>query len=115
MNPDKKQLWLKALRSGEYKQGKEYLRRNDEFCCLGVLCDIYSKETERSEWERTTHDDREYEFLAETSILPYDVARWAGIDTNNNTVYIPEVGELSQLNDDGVPFATIANIIERNL
>jgi hypothetical protein len=32
--------WVKALRSGEYKQGKEQLKSKDGFCCLGVLCDI---------------------------------------------------------------------------
>lgn len=30
--------WLKALRSGDYKQGMGYLKSQDnEFCCLGVL------------------------------------------------------------------------------
>lgn len=32
--------WVKALRSGEYTQGRSYLRRADNFCCLGVLCDL---------------------------------------------------------------------------
>lgn len=32
--------WVKALRSGEYTQGREWLRRSDNFCCLGVLCDL---------------------------------------------------------------------------
>jgi hypothetical protein len=30
-------LWLNALRSGEYKQGKGYLFDGTGFCCLGVL------------------------------------------------------------------------------
>lgn len=35
-----KKRWIKALRSGEYKQGKQYLHRPDNtFCCLGVLLD----------------------------------------------------------------------------
>lgn len=29
MNPHIKQLWLTALRSGDYKQGKSQLRTND--------------------------------------------------------------------------------------
>lgn len=37
-----KQKWLKALRSGRYKQaiGRLQVTRNykDTFCCLGVLC-----------------------------------------------------------------------------
>ena len=35
-----KDKWLVALRSGDYKQGKDYLRRNDEYCCLGVAAEI---------------------------------------------------------------------------
>ena len=32
--------WAKALRSGKYAQGRGTLRNGDNFCCLGVLCDI---------------------------------------------------------------------------
>ena len=40
-----KEKWIKALRSGEYRQGIGHLRqlgkdRSEMFCCLGVLCDI---------------------------------------------------------------------------
>ena len=38
-------MWIKALESGDYKQGKCALRNdNDCFCCLGVLCDLYDKD-----------------------------------------------------------------------
>lgn len=45
MNPEIKTLWLDALRSGEYKQGKHALHRlaDNSFCCLGVLCDVVVK------------------------------------------------------------------------
>lgn len=32
--------WLEALRSGRYKQGRKFLRNNDCYCCMGVLCDV---------------------------------------------------------------------------
>lgn len=40
-----KDAWIAALRSGDYKQGKWYLKRIDEennvfHCCMGVLCEI---------------------------------------------------------------------------
>jgi len=48
MNKELKEKWLKALRSGEYKQGNMRLRRNDEqgdlYCCLGVYADCLVKE-----------------------------------------------------------------------
>lgn len=45
--------WLKALRSGKYKQGRGTLcqtdkKGNESFCCLGVLCDLYQKEQKRN-------------------------------------------------------------------
>lgn len=44
MSPELKAKWVAALRSGEYKQGREVLRNGDQFCCLGVLCDIIGLE-----------------------------------------------------------------------
>lgn len=45
MSKKVKRAWVKALRSGEYKQGMGHLCQasadgTDRFCCLGVLCDI---------------------------------------------------------------------------
>jgi hypothetical protein len=37
MQPELKAKWVKALRSGEYKQGRKYLSNYEEYCCLGVL------------------------------------------------------------------------------
>ena len=38
MQPETKQKWLDALRSGKYKQTRDCLKNNDGYCCLGVLC-----------------------------------------------------------------------------
>lgn len=44
-------LWIDALRSGEYEQGSGALQTRDgKFCCLGVLCDVYRKETGDGAW-----------------------------------------------------------------
>lgn len=32
--------WVKALESGQYQQGMEYLNMEGNYCCLGVLCEI---------------------------------------------------------------------------
>ena len=48
--------WAKTLKSGKYKQGQGYLRQNDAYCCLGVLCDVFDS----SNWIRTTHIDNNY-------------------------------------------------------
>lgn len=43
-DPRVKQLWLDALRSGEYSQAIGYLQTPEGHCCLGVLCDVAVKE-----------------------------------------------------------------------
>ena len=41
LDKDKKKRWIKALRSGKYKQGTERLKpTQDTFCCLGVAKEI---------------------------------------------------------------------------
>lgn len=34
-----KKAWIKALRSGEYKQCRNKLKDGESYCCLGVLND----------------------------------------------------------------------------
>lgn len=50
MNPEIKAKWVAALRSGDYEQGRGYLHRGG-FCCLGVACDLFIKETGRACWD----------------------------------------------------------------
>lgn len=48
MEASLKAKWIEALRSGKYKQGRWALRtKADDFCCLGVLCDVSGV----GEWE----------------------------------------------------------------
>jgi len=50
--------WIAALRSGEYQQGKSVLRRTDDtFCCLGVGCYVFHKETGEGYWENDDEED----------------------------------------------------------
>ncbi len=37
LSPELKAEWLKALRSGQYEQGRERLHHDGQYCCLGVL------------------------------------------------------------------------------
>lgn len=135
MNPDVKQTWLTALRSGNYVQGRERLvdlgtDGSKKYCCLGVLCDLAVKagvnvEVLESQYDHVVTYDHEI------SILPNSVMEWAGLDDCNPNVYrhtIPDsdgrivMFSLAELNDGcesfRVParsFAEIADIIEREL
>lgn len=44
--PTPRQLWVNALRSGDYKQCQGTLGGPEHgYCCLGVACDVYERET----------------------------------------------------------------------
>lgn len=87
MNPDVKDMWLKALRSGEYEQTTGYLREakpdgKEGYCCLGVLCELAVKEgvlpapvmdSASSTYEYADEDGTTVDVLP-----PVSVAKWAG-------------------------------------
>ena len=104
--------WVKALRSGKYKQAEAVLRDDVGFCCLGVACDI----SQIGEWCNDGYkagDDRDYSFL------PIDVRDWLGLNSCSGA-YFDSRGKSTSLIDknDGngkrrLSFKQIANIIER--
>ena len=112
MNPQIKQKWVSALRSGEYQQTKGFLRTDDGFCCLGVLCDLYGKEN-NVEWN-LVNNGQNYEFQNYKSHLPSSVVEWSGVKDNNPFVNNQTDG-LIGLNDKGSTFNKIADVIEEQL
>lgn len=48
MDPKVKETWLAALRSGKFNQGRTALKdRNDNYCCLGVLCELHGQQLDK--------------------------------------------------------------------
>lgn len=122
MNPDIKVRWVEALRSNNYKQAKGYLKSEDGFCCLGVLCDIAVKDGViaapiKLEGGYGDPDHYGYGSGEETGELPGEVADWAGLDSYNPLVREDEsLASLADWNDDyGYDFKQIAQLIEENL
>jgi hypothetical protein len=105
-----KKQWVKALRSGEYRQGAYALGRLsadgvyiESFCCLGVL----AHECDPTPWVR----DRE--LVAVDPAGPFTLSpkflEAAGLSRE-------VIGQLAFLNDDGgKTFDEIADWIEENL
>jgi hypothetical protein len=130
MNPEVKQKWIDALRSGEYEQGSEKLRSVSGYCCLGVLCDLYAQE-HNTEWEfrgyeETNLQPKDYWYFGEQSeFLPEFVMDWAGVKVNcpEVRVDINELDEeewfyyegLADLNDSGYTFNDLSKLIEEQL
>ena len=109
MNQQVKQKWLSALRSGDYKQTQNYLHKEDGFCCLGVLCDLYGKE-HNVEW-KLVDAGIYYEFQDKKAILPLSVIEWAGVEDGNPGI---PGRSLATLNDMGSTFNEIADLIQEH-
>lgn len=119
MNKRIKKLWTNALRSRQYKQGQGRLRdKNNNFCCLGVLCNIYAQEHLGIARKETDKDI----FLNSSFGLPLKVAQWAGFEID----ILDDVGDefnvmigkssAFEMNDiKNYKFYQIANQIEKNL
>lgn len=119
MDTEVKTKWLDALRSGEYHQGAHYLRSRggaeDNFCCLGVLCELAVAE---GVIESPLMDEEmiyQYGPGAERSYLPKEVQAWAGLPDMHGALL--SSGDepwcsLTEMNDQEIPFEEIANVIE---
>ena len=95
--------WLKALRSGEYKQGEGALRNRNRFCCLGVMEHCLTGAIKRS--HKGTQPLR---WLAEQRIT--FLSSHGHLD---DVPYLPTLNTgATDANDDGTSFAEIADAIE---
>ena len=108
---------VRALRSGEYKQGTGHLVDNkDNFCCLGVACNI---STSPLEWKRLWGD---WHIGGEWGFLPLSIMREYGFNTREGDRIdgAPIIIEgkvyqcLTEANDEGATFDQIADYIEKN-
>lgn len=124
-------VWIEALRSGDYLQGKYALKtasNNPCFCCLGVLCDLYQKHHAE---EDLLNEDKSYivrnvgemakeyidvcTFDNQCELLPSKVQSWAGLKSTDGTLQINGCNtNLVEKNDTGFSFTELADLIEEN-
>lgn len=117
MNLEIKQRWIEALTGGDYLQTKGRLRGiatqrdptdpslysapKEGFCCLGVLCDLHSRDTGVA-WTP-------FGYFGQKQCLPLSVKEWSGYPLGSTSLV-----SLAYLNDTGKSFSEIAKIIEEN-
>ena len=115
--------WVKALRSGKYKQGQSYLKQeslsnhNIKHCCLGVLCELYNDTMKKNKKKSLTEKKQGwlYKFGKSDSLLPSVVKKWAGMKSNEGSFKDKDgfLTSLTDMNDFGDSFKKIATIIEK--
>lgn len=98
------EVWIAELRSGEYTQGTEKLKSyQDEYCCLGVLCNIVSP----GEWDSGQEG---YSFLGNEGDPPYEVVLQLGVNVEDVPGFI---SDLVNKNDTlCYTFSEIADFLE---
>jgi len=116
MNETIKTKWVAALRSSEFKQGKNTLKMGDEYCCLGVLCELYRREVGGAEWElsQSCETGTVDTFLGKWDKPAEPVRTWAEMLEANPEIPAFQTS-LTELNDTGKTFSEIADIIEKYL
>lgn len=110
-----KKEWLEALKSGKYSQGKDVLCQNGNYCCLGVLSQIQGRLGEPSSYGYRSDGGSALYLDDENPIVKlYPKFRRGGFPdgvlVNHN---LGASVALSGLNDLGVPFTEIAEIIDQ--
>ena len=104
------QLWVDALRSGNYQQTKHELQSSYGYCCLGVACAVAEQQG-----VSVNYHDKE---LFGTSLRQQpDVQDWLGLKSTCGE-FLSEDGSEHSLTfmNDGMnkTFAEIADVIEAN-
>lgn len=114
-----KQKWVKALRSGRYRQGEAELKANDgTYCCLGVLCNVLgAKWSETRAGDRiATIDGKKLNVIGEELLRP-GILRQVGL-TKAQQTHLVHMNDGKMDTHPAIPaqrFKQIADYIEQNL
>lgn len=130
MNKQVKDIWVKALRSSDYTQGRLFLHlaetkhTPESFCCLGVLCDLSLKNSSLPIIRTVNEEEGIVRYDRSSEGLPLSVMSWAELKFSNPDVTVVDDSKewhqkskttsLAELNDGGASFSKIADIIEKN-
>jgi hypothetical protein len=121
---EQKSHWEKliaALRSGNYKQTNGVLRNKKGFCCLGVATDLVLSEIEET-WNLDEKEDVFVLSTGESGLLPQAASELYGFRSRTGivvrtlkTIRYFDSHTLISLNDNGVCFSKIADVLETSL
>lgn len=123
-NKQKLQLLVDALYSGEFKQGRGRLKTEVGYCCLGVACELYHRDTMFGYWTADSLLNEFQVFNGERNFLPKDVADWLGVELDHhgdiefswevedrNDNFGERFSSAARMNDQGFTFKQIADCL----
>lgn len=97
----KQKIWVEALRSGQYKQGRDFLCQDNHYCCLGVANDVFNLQETSNSYLEDTFREIGLKTCHGSFILDDNVSEFPG--------YL----SLASMNDKGCSFLEIADAIEK--
>lgn len=103
--------WVKALRSGRYKQTTGCLGDKDGYCCLGVACEVVRKAHPKLVTQTISDGSgKQKSYNDSASLLPAAVVSLLKMRSSKGTY---DQTSLVEANDThNKPFSKIADIIE---
>lgn len=111
MNKENLRKVVEALRSEKYQQGRGRLRRRDEYCAEGVICDLSGV----AEWERRVGGCYVYDGMG--GAMSVAVNAWLLGPDNYGCLSLHDEYDckvtLRSLNDRGYDFHHLAALIEK--
>ncbi len=119
--------WCAELRSGKYIQGQNKLCKitpdgDEEYCCLGVLCNMLNEPFEiitnpfndNDNVKLKSYNNEGPDYLPESVLKKTGMKQTQGIVEETPSNGLKERIVLSYLNDSGKTFNEIADIIEQH-
>ena len=102
---ERREMWARALESGEYAQTRGVLRTDAGYCALGIGCDVFVRENPGGiGWRHSVYGDS-WNIDGMMTLMPDAIARWYGMSLSLQR-------DISSANDRGkLPLAEIAKLV----
>lgn len=115
MKSDNINKWIYELRSNKFHKCKKYLRYNNTYCALGILCEISGL----GEWVEDISEAGVKNYKINGSkghrklfFPPNEVYDWIGLKKEDRRIFGAYV---SSLNDQDLSFKEIASFLESKI
>lgn len=118
VNKERVELLAQALESGEFRQGTGALRKlravgvhEFSYCCLGVACEVFKKETGEGKW--AYESSFQVDGYKSSMELPLSVQEWYGFASSDPTLTVAGASAISLNDIVGATFGEIAALFRK--